>query len=116
VLRAEAVRQLGKDGDLQLLQEALEDRDADVRLLAVLQLGGRERGNVETARILVHCFQDDAAAVRRAAAWQLSWCWRDPEQMRLLEAAAHDDDPQVRAAAELASTFMHDHKEYITGW
>src|SRR5260370_30570535 len=93
VLRAEAVRQLGKDGDQQLLQEALEDKDADVRLLAVLQLGGRKRDNVETARILVHCFKNDDAAVRRAAAWQLSWCWHDPEQMRLLEAAAHDYDP-----------------------
>ncbi len=116
VLRAEAVRQLGKDGDQQLLVEALEDRDADVRLLAVLQLGGRKRGDAATARILVRCFKDDAAAVRRAAAYQLSWCWRDPEQMRLLEAAAHDDDAQVRATAELASSYMRDHKEYHWGY
>ena len=112
-LRATAVRQLQDPGDRQLLLEALNDKDADVRMLAIHGLGGRNAGNVETTQLLVRCFKDDHLGVRQEAAWQLSWCWHDSDQLRILDKAAHDNDPQIRATAELALSFMYSHKEYI---
>src|SRR5437868_368950 len=67
-VRAWAVRKLPHDGNMQLLVEALNDEDPDVRLLAVQRLGGRGSW---TARTLVPMLKDSHGAVRCEAGWSL---------------------------------------------
>jgi HEAT repeat protein len=98
-VRAAAVRRLGSK-DRQALVGALEDKDADVRLLAAERLGGEGPDAEARARALVGALKDEHKGVRRAAAGSLSTLRKSAASV--LEEALEDPDPRVREGAALA--------------
>jgi HEAT repeat protein len=104
-VRVAAIRGLDKDRDLDLLLAALKDEDADVRLVAVMQLETRRYTTMppqceKTAAALIEILKDRHAGVRRAAAESLGLMW--PCSESALTRALKDSDTRVRAGAAFA--------------
>jgi HEAT repeat protein len=83
-----------------LLVEALRDENADVRLLAAMQLQGGPGRGAETARALVAALRDPHVGIRREAAAALGSV--GPASWPVLREALADPDPRVRAGAAVA--------------
>lgn len=96
-MRVAAVRATGWNGDVDLLTRALQDEDADVRLLAAMYLGGRREQAGRSAKALVTLLKDKHAGVRREAITALSAIGA-PAAPALVEALS-DPDPRVRSGA-----------------
>jgi HEAT repeat protein len=97
-VRAQAVRDMPLEGNVDLLIQALRDEDADIRMLAA----DRQEVNVaykaeERARALVQALKDKHAGVRRQAVWALAWI--APDAWPALRDGLADPDPRVRAGA-----------------
>ena len=99
-VRVAAIRAMGWHGEANLLIEALQDDNADVRLVAAQHLGAQGPEGERRAAALVGALKDAHAGVRREAAETL--CWIGPESAPALYHALTDPDPRVRAGAALA--------------
>lgn len=95
--RAAAVRATGWHGDVDLPTRALQDEDADVRLIAAMYLGGRREQAGPSAKALVALLKDKHEGVRREAIEALSAIGA-PAAPALVEALS-DPDPRVRNGA-----------------
>ncbi len=102
-VRAAAVRGLSREGNERLLIRALEDEDADVRILAAQGLWGPGRRGPERGRALVRALDDPHLGLRREAAWSLGSIGADA--WPALEAAMGHKSARVRSAAALALVF-----------
>jgi HEAT repeat protein len=107
-VRAAAIRAMGFPGDVNLLIGALQDDNADVRLLAAQHLGGRGPESGRRADALIPILKDSHPGVRREAAEAL--CWIGAEAVPALCRALADPDPRIRAGAALALTDVCDPK------
>ncbi len=96
-MRVAAVRATGWHGDVDLLTRALQDEDADVRLIAAMYLARRKEEAGPSAKALVVLLKDNHAGVRREAITALS-AIGGPAAPALVEALS-DPDPRVRSAA-----------------
>ncbi len=113
-VRAAAVRSLPLRGNEERLIAALEDENADVRLLAAGRLGGATEKRAEGIAALVGALKDPHAGVRRQAVWSLEAMlsngkeptpWAEQVRPIILEALdrqAKDADPEVRRRVEEA--------------
>jgi HEAT repeat protein len=108
-VRAAALRKMSRDGNEQLLIDALKDENADVRFLAAEKLRGQGPKGAERASALCRALEDDRYWVRREAAWSLSWI--GPEAWPALREALNDENPLVKAGAALALRDACHHKE-----
>jgi HEAT repeat protein len=106
--RAAAIRKLDRFGNEHLLIEALQDEDADVRILAAGRLAGLGPKGAERARALVRALGDRHAGVRREAAWSLGLIGQDA--LPPVRDALASEDPTVRAAAVLTIEMGLSHK------
>lgn len=96
-VRAAAVRATGWHGHVELLTQALQDEDADVRLVAAMYLKSRREKAGPSAEALVALLKDKHEGVRREAVEALS-AIGFPAVPALVKALA-DPDPRVRIAA-----------------
>lgn len=96
-MRVAAVRATGGHGDVDLLTRALQDEDADVRLVAAMHLAGRREESGPSAKALVTLLKDKHEGVRREASRALSAIGA-PAAPALVEALS-DPDPRVRDGA-----------------
>lgn len=96
-IRAAAVRATGWRGEVDLLTRALQDEDADVRLIAAMYLGRRREEAGPSAKALVALLKEKHEGIRREATTALS-AIGGPAAPALVEALA-DPDPRVRDAA-----------------
>jgi HEAT repeat protein len=99
-VRAAAVRALSRTDRRHLLIGMVEDEDADVRLLAVMRLGGPGPDAPPRCRALIDALDDQHAGVRREAARSLGAV--GPSAWPALEQALQDKRPRLRAGAALA--------------
>jgi hypothetical protein len=114
-VRAAAIRALPLHGNEGRIIKMLEDEDADVRLVAAMALANpylerQDSNGALRAKALVSALKDQSLAVRREAAWSLSWL--GSPAWSLLKEALTDPDPHVRAGAALAARFYHYHKDF----
>lgn len=99
-VRVAALRATGWDGHVALLTRALQDEDADVRLVAAMYLP-RRRGKAEpSVKALVALLRDKHEGVRREAAEALFTIGTTAAPA--LVSALSDTDPHVRAKAAWA--------------
>jgi HEAT repeat protein len=96
-VRAAAVRATGWQGHVDLLTQALQDEDADIRFVAATCLSRRREEAGPSAKALTALLKDEHMYVRRQAIEALSAIGA-PAVPALLEALA-DPDPGVRADA-----------------
>lgn len=96
-IRAAAVRASGWQGQVDLLMQALQDEDADVRLLAAMYLGRRREQAGPSSKALVALLKDKHEGVRREAITALSAIGA-PAAPALVQALS-DPDPRVREGA-----------------
>jgi HEAT repeat protein len=96
-VRAAALRATGWNGDVDLLTRALQDEDADVRLLAAMYLGHREAEAGPSAKGLVALLKDKHKGVRHEAIQALRAIGA-PAAPALVEALS-DPDARVREGA-----------------
>lgn len=96
-MRVAAVRATGEHGDVDLLTRALQDEDADVRLIAAMYLGGRREEAGPSVKALVALLKDKHEGVRHEAVTALS-AIGGPAAPALVEALS-DPDPRVRDGA-----------------
>jgi HEAT repeat protein len=112
-VRVAALRALSRDdGDVDVLIKALQDEDADVRLVAAMRLHGRGRQAGKSAKALIVLLKDKHKGVRREAIEALSAIGAAAAPA-LVEALA-DPDPHVRAGAALALSDVGTPKESRT--
>ncbi|MFA5579712.1 MAG: HEAT repeat domain-containing protein [Methanothrix sp.] len=92
--------EIGESSEVNLLIEALMDRDWTVRLNAAQSLG--EMGNAEAVNPLIYALGDDEWKVRRKAAWALGEIG-DPRAIEPLSyLSVKDSDSDVRNEAKKA--------------
>jgi HEAT repeat protein len=96
-VRVAAIRDSQERLPPHLLIGALQDEDADVRLVAAQRLRGQDEASI---RALVSALGDRHAGVRRQAAESL--CWIGAPAVPQLCEALKAPDPHVRAEAALA--------------
>ncbi len=96
-VRAAAVRATGWHGHVDLLKQALQDEDADVRLLAAIYLQPRSEKAGPSAKALIGLLKDEHKGIRREAAEALGAIGA-PAVPTLLDALA-DPNPLIRAGA-----------------
>lgn len=96
-IRAAAVRATGERGHVDLLMQALQDNDADVRLLAAMYLARREEEARWSANELVALLKDKHKGVRREAISALRAIGA-PAAPALVKALS-DPDARVREGA-----------------
>jgi HEAT repeat protein len=96
-VRVAALRAFGWNGNVALSTRALQDEDADVRLVAAMYLPSRKENAELSVKPLIALLKDKHEGVRRAAIEKLSAIGA-PAVPALLEALA-DPDPRVRAGA-----------------
>jgi HEAT repeat protein len=96
-MRVAAVRATGSHGDVDLLMRALQDEDADVRLIAAMYLAGRREEAGPSVKALVALLKDKHEGIRREAITALSAIGA-PAARALVEALS-DPDPRVRDGA-----------------
>jgi HEAT repeat protein len=99
-VRLAAVRDLDRDAGVDRLIDALNDEDADVRMVAANRLGQGDRHAEKKTPALVEALRDRHPCVRREAALSLGMI--GPPAVPALCEALHDADPRVRAGAALA--------------
>jgi HEAT repeat protein len=105
-IRAAAVRAMSWVGHNELLIAALDDEDADVRLLAAQR--------VEKCEPLVRALKDRHAGVRREAAYSLGRL--ATASCPYLYQALEDNHPRVRAGAARALLSWHDEPKRMHEW
>ncbi len=96
-MRVAAVRATGSHGDVDLLTRALQDEDADVRLIAAMYLAGRREEAGPSVKALVALLKDKHEGIRREAITALS-AIGSPAAPSLVQALS-DPDPRVRDGA-----------------
>ncbi|HWG47142.1 MAG TPA: HEAT repeat domain-containing protein [Gemmataceae bacterium] len=97
-VRVAALRATGYEGNVDLLMKGLQDEDADVRLVAAMQLQRRGAQAAPSARALVVAsLKDNHVGVRREAAEALHDIGAAAAPA-LIEALG-DPDPRIRAKA-----------------
>lgn len=96
-MRVAAVRATGWHGDVDLLTRALQDEDANVRLIAVMYLARRREEAGPSVQALAALLKDTHESIRREAATALSAIGA-PAAPALVEALS-DPDVEVRKAA-----------------
>jgi HEAT repeat protein len=96
-IRVAALRATGRNGHVAQLMQALQDEDADVRLVAAMYLPSRNENAELSVKPLIALLKDEHKGVRRAATEKLSAIGA-PAVPALVEALA-DPDPRVRAGA-----------------
>jgi hypothetical protein len=96
-VRAVAVRATGWHWHVDLLTQALQDEDADVRLVAAMYLTRRREEAEPSSKALIGLLKDEHKGVRREAVEALSAIGA-PAVPALLEALA-DPNPLTRAGA-----------------
>ena len=96
-IRLAAVRATGEHGQVDLLMQALQDDDADVRLVAATYLGQRREEAGPSSKALVALLKDKHEGVRREAITALSAIGA-PAFPALVQALS-DPDPRVREGA-----------------
>jgi HEAT repeat protein len=96
-MRVAAVRSTGSHGDVDLLMRALQDEDADVRLISAMYLAGRREEAGPSVKALVALLKDKHEGIRREAITALSAIGA-PAAPALVEALS-DPDPRVRDGA-----------------
>jgi len=96
-VRVAAIRATGYEGHVEVLANALQDEDADVRLVAAMHLKRRGSAAAPIIKDLIAVLKDEHRGVRREAAEALSFIGA-PTAPALVEALANPD-PRVRAAA-----------------
>ncbi len=104
-VRAAAVRSLDAESDSDQLLAALQDENADVRLLSAMQLGSRRPGRTgpwaeKEADGLIEALKDRHTSVRREAAEALGCLW--PCSEVALRRGLKDADARIRAGAAFA--------------
>jgi HEAT repeat protein len=85
-----------------VLLAALDDQNAETRVVAALGLGLSENAEANALEPLVRRLRDDSPAVRRAAAWSLGSLEATGALVALIEVLGRDADPRVRQAAAWA--------------
>lgn len=96
-VRVAALRATGWHGHVDLLTRALQDENADVRLVAAMKLQSRREEAASSVPALVLLLKDKHQGVQREAVVALSAIGA-PAVPALIEALA-DADPRVRAGA-----------------
>ncbi len=96
-MRVAAVRATGSHGDVDLLTRALQDEDADVRLIAAMYLAGRREEAGPSVKALVALLKDKHEGIRREAITALSAIGAPAAPA--LVGALSDPDPRVRDGA-----------------
>jgi HEAT repeat protein len=100
-VRVAAIRATGYEGHVEMLMKALQDEDADVRLVAAMHLQRRRAEAAPSAKaLLMASVKEDHAGVRREAAAALRAIGAAAEPT-LIEALG-DPNPRVRAKAARA--------------
>jgi HEAT repeat protein len=99
-VRVAAIRDASGSVDMDDVIEALADEDADVRLVAALELRQRGPEAAKATPALIEALADRHPGVRREAAEAL--CWIGPKSGPALYEALKDPNPRVRAGAALA--------------
>jgi HEAT repeat protein len=96
-VRVAAIRATEHEGHVDMLMKALQDEDADVRLVAAMHLQRRRAEAAPSIKALIAALKDEHAGVRHEAAVALSAIGA-PAAPALVEALT-DPDPRVRSGA-----------------